>query len=100
MINTIIQEMIRGNFSFLILVIGTLQLIVMIRGQWKRKRKVRNVTSQVYENIKNLNYGELLSSIDRMRNKIYEMGDEVNHADFMYYIALVQELDNRQKEEE
>ena len=31
MIQTIITEMGRGNFSFLILVIGILQLIVMLR---------------------------------------------------------------------
>ena len=31
MIRTIITEMGRGNFSFLILVIGILQLIVMLR---------------------------------------------------------------------
>lgn len=57
------------------------------------------MTPQVYANVKELTYGELLSAIDRIRNKIYELGDEVGHADFMYYIALVQELDNRQKEE-
>ena len=95
MIKVIIDEMLKGNFSFLILVIGLLQLIVMCR----KGKKDKKMTPQVYENVKELNYGELLSSIDRMRNKIYEMGDEVDHADFMYYIALVQELDNRQKEE-
>lgn len=31
MIHVIIEEMGRGNFSFLILVIGILQLIVMLR---------------------------------------------------------------------
>jgi len=31
MIKTIIEEMGRGNFSFLILVIGILQLIVMLK---------------------------------------------------------------------
>ena len=56
------------------------------------------MTPQVYENIKELTYSELLEAIDNMRAKIYEMGDEVDHADFMYYIALAQELDNRQKE--
>ncbi len=30
MIQTIIEEMLRGNFSFLILVVGVAQLIVMI----------------------------------------------------------------------
>ena len=93
-IKVIISEMLKGNFSFLILVIGALQLIVMCR----KGKKDKTMTAQVYENIKNLNYSELLSAIDRMRNKIYEMGDEVDHADFMYYIALVQELDNRHRE--
>ena len=31
MINTILSEMFNGNFSFAILVVGILQLIVMIR---------------------------------------------------------------------
>lgn len=31
MINTILQEMTKGNFSFLILVVGIAQLIVMFR---------------------------------------------------------------------
>ena len=31
MIQNIIEEMVKGNFSFLILVVGILQLIVMIR---------------------------------------------------------------------
>ena len=31
MIKTILTEMTRGNFSFLILVVGVLQLIVMLR---------------------------------------------------------------------
>ena len=30
-LRTIIEEMIKGNFSFLILVVGVLQLIVMVR---------------------------------------------------------------------
>lgn len=32
---TIIEEMSRGNFSFLILVVGIVQVIVMI---WRRRR--------------------------------------------------------------
>lgn len=31
MVQTIIEEMCKGNFSFLILVVGIVQLIVMIR---------------------------------------------------------------------
>ena len=56
------------------------------------------MTSQVYENLKELNYGELLSAIDRIREKLYGEGVDVEHADMQYYIALIQELDKRQKE--
>lgn len=37
MIETIVSEMGRGNFSFLILVVGILQLIVMIKNERKNK---------------------------------------------------------------
>ena len=94
MIKVIIDEMLKGNFSFLILVIGVLQLVVMIKSQ-RRKREVKDMTPAVYENIKELSYSELLKAIDNIREKLYDAGDEVQHADFMYYIALVQELDNR-----
>lgn len=57
------------------------------------------MTPQVYENLQQLTYGELLSAIDRIREKLYEQGIDVEHADMQYYIALVQELDKRQKEE-
>ena len=57
------------------------------------------MTPQVYENLQQLSYGELLEAIDRIREKIYSQGAEVEHADMQYYIALVQELDNRQREE-
>ena len=95
MIKVIIDEMLKGNFSFLILIIGLLQLIVMIR-KGKRGKKM---TPQVYENLKELNYGELLSAIDRIREKLYENGVDIEDADMQYYIALMQELDNRQREE-
>lgn len=95
MIKVIIDEMLKGNFSFLILVIGILQLIAMIRNGKKDKK----VTPQVYENLEQLTYGELLSAIDRIREKLYEQGAEVQHKDMTYYIALMQELDKRQKEE-
>lgn len=95
MIKVIIDEMLKGNFSFLILVIGLLQLIVMCR----KGKKDKKMTPQVYENIKNLNYGELLSAIDRIREKLYEDGVDIEDADMQYYVALMQELDNRQKEE-
>ena len=57
------------------------------------------MTPQVYKNLKELNYGELLSAIDRIREKLYEDGVDVEDADMQYYIALMQELDKRQKEE-
>lgn len=56
------------------------------------------MTPQVYENLQQLTYGELLSAIDRIREKLYEQGVDVKHADMQYYIALIQELDKRQKE--
>lgn len=37
MIETIVSEMGKGNFSFLILVVGVLQLVVMIRNGRKNK---------------------------------------------------------------
>lgn len=94
-IKVIINEMLKGNFSFLILIVGILQLIAMIR---KGKRGNR-MTPQVYENLEQLTYGELLSAIDRIREKIYEQGVEIQNEDMTYYIALMQELDKRQKEE-
>ena len=95
MIKVIIDEMLKGNFSFLILIVGILQLIAMIRNGKKGKK----MTPQVYENLHELNYGELLSAIDRVREKLYEDGVDIEDADMQYYIALMQELDNRQKEE-
>ena len=38
-INTIITEMTKGNFSFLILVVGIIQIIVMIAVRNKNDRK-------------------------------------------------------------
>ena len=94
-IKVIISEMLKGNFSFLILVIGLLQLIVMIR----KGKKDKTMTPQVYENLHELNYGELLSAIDRIREKMYETGADIEDADMQYYVALMQELDSRQREE-
>ena len=56
------------------------------------------MTPQVYENLQQLSYGELLSAIDRIREKLYEQVVDVEHTDMQYYIALIQELDKRQKE--
>ena len=41
MIETIVSEMGKGNFSFLILVVGVLQLVVMIRNG-RRNKNGRN----------------------------------------------------------
>ena len=57
------------------------------------------MTPQVYENLNELSYGELLTAIDRLREKIYDQGTEVPFEDTQYYVALMQELDKRQKEE-
>lgn len=41
MIQNIINEMVKGNFSFAILVVGILQLIVMIKNGRKKKNEHR-----------------------------------------------------------
>lgn len=56
------------------------------------------MTPQVYENLEQLTYGELLTAIDNIREKIYEQGIDVQNEDMSYYIALMKELDKRQKE--
>ena len=56
------------------------------------------MTPQVYENLEQLTYGELLTALDNIREKLYSQGIDTEHADMMYYIALMQELDKRQKE--
>lgn len=38
MIETIVSEMGKGNFSFLILVVGVLQLVVMIKNGRRKKK--------------------------------------------------------------
>jgi hypothetical protein len=93
-VKVIVNEMLKGNFSFLILIVGLLQLVVMIR----KGRKERIMTPQVYENLEQLTYGELLTALDNIREKLYSQGVDTEHADMMYYIALMQELDKRQKE--
>ena len=56
------------------------------------------MTAQVYENLKELNYSELLNAISNIKNKLYNQGVDVDKADFQYYIALVQEIDARQRD--
>lgn len=91
MFKTIIDEMLKGNFSFLILIVGILQLIVMI----KKRKKEQKMTPQVYANLKELTTGELLSAINRLRENMHEQGADVDDADMQYFIALMQELDSR-----
>lgn len=96
MIQNIINEMLVGNFSFLILIVGILQLIVMIRSQ-SRKREGKKMTPQVYENLQELSYEELLHALDNVREHLYEIGEDAEDLDYRYYIALMQELDKRQR---
>lgn len=56
------------------------------------------MTAQVYENLKQLNYSELLNAISNIKDKLYNQGVDVDKADFQYYIALVQEIDARQRD--
>ena len=57
------------------------------------------MTPQVYENLEQLTYGELLTAIDNISEKIYEQGGiDIQDEDMSYYIALMKELDKRQKE--
>lgn len=94
-IKVIISEMLKGNFSFLILIVGILQLIMMI----KNGKKDKKMTPQVYENLKELTISELLYALDNVREKLYEQGTDLDDADMLYYIELMKELDSRQKEE-
>lgn len=56
------------------------------------------MTPQIYENIEQLTYSELLNAISNIKNKLYNQGVDVDKADFQYYIALVQEMDARQRD--
>ena len=94
-IKVIISEMLKGNFSFLILIVGILQLIMMI----KNGKKDKKMTPQVYENLKELTISELLYALDNVREKLYEQGTDLDDADMLYQVELMKELDSRQKEE-
>jgi hypothetical protein len=61
----------------------------------EKLKKVKTMTSQVYKNIKQLSYKELIDALSNMKEKLYAAGTLPQHSDFMYYIALTQELDNR-----
>lgn len=57
------------------------------------------MTSQIYENLETLTYRELLTAINNIKEKIYSnQAVDFEHADMQYYIALMQELDKRQKD--
>jgi hypothetical protein len=63
------------------------------------KQDVIKMTSQVYENLETLTYRELLTAINNIKEKIYSNQTiDFELIDMQYYIALVQELDKRQKE--
>lgn len=54
----------------------------------------------VYENLKELSYGELLQAISNIKDKIQNNLDEKLPDKYNdYYTALVTELDNRTKEQ-
>ena len=56
------------------------------------------MTPQVYENIEQLTYGELIVAIENIKSKLYDALNTDYHADFQYYIALLQEFDKRQRD--
>ena len=57
------------------------------------------MTSQIYENLETLTYRELLTAIDNIKDKIYSNQTiDLESTDMQYYIALMQELDKRQKD--
>ena len=54
----------------------------------------------VYENLKELSYGELLQAISNIKDKMQDNLDEKLPDKYNdYYTALVTELDNRTKEQ-
>lgn len=57
------------------------------------------MTPQVYENIEQLTYGELLEAINNIKNQIYNQDQPPQYyPEWNYYTALMQELDKRQKD--
>lgn len=57
------------------------------------------MTPQVYENIEQLTYGELIEAISNIKEKIYNQDNPPQfYAEYTYYTALMQELDKRQKD--
>lgn len=57
------------------------------------------MTPQVFENIEQLTYGELLTAINNIKDKLYNQDNPPQfYPEWNYYVALIQELDNRQKD--
>lgn len=57
------------------------------------------MTPQVFANIEQLTYGELLEAINNIKDKIYNQDKPPQYyAEWHYYTALMQELDKRQKD--
>lgn len=57
------------------------------------------MTPQVYENIEQLTYGELIEAISNIKEKIYNQDNPPQfYGEYTYYTALMQELDKRQKD--
>jgi hypothetical protein len=49
----------------------------------------------VYENLKSLSYGELLSAISNIKEKMAQQTYINDEADDTYYAALIRELESR-----
>lgn len=54
------------------------------------------MTPQVFDALKEMSYGELLKEAEIQKDKLYNQDINVDHQDFSYYTAILQELDYRQ----
>ena len=56
--------------------------------------------AEIYKNVKELSYGELLRAISNIKQNMANASDEdLPDYDSAYYKMLVEELDNKQKEQ-
>ena len=56
--------------------------------------------AEIYKNVKELSYGELLRAISNIKQNMANASDEdLSDYDSSYYKMLVEELDNKQKEQ-
>lgn len=56
--------------------------------------------AEIYKNVEELSYGELLKAISNIKENIASVSDtSMSNYDSEYYKTLVKELDNRQKEQ-